>query len=200
MEEMPELAAKAPKKLSWRFHTKYMMWFQRLGGTQSHHGWLRNGICNDDVMPKWGDKHEACLQWINTACLYHQRNFAPDLNNCDVWEWHHGCHNIPKTVPKANGASQDAWSKALVPALCIAWMIRDKGRTRFYTEPMADSRPKPTLVYYCCILVPSLSARQIFIAYSMKNRQGKSGSKRHDDACRNVTEASHVVYLISWTS
>ena len=30
MEEMPELAAKAPKKLSWRFHTKYMMWFQRL--------------------------------------------------------------------------------------------------------------------------------------------------------------------------
>ena len=45
-------------------------------------------------------------------------------------------------------------------------------------------------------LVPSLSARQIFIAYSMKNRRGKSGSKRHDDACRNVTEASHVVYLI----
>ena len=36
-------------------------------------------------------------------------------------------------------------------------------------------------------LVPSLSARQIFIAYSMKNRRGKSGSKRHDDACRNVT-------------
>jgi len=24
------LAAKALKKLSWRFHTKYMMWFQRL--------------------------------------------------------------------------------------------------------------------------------------------------------------------------
>ena len=33
----------------------------------------------------------------------------------------------------------------------------------------------------------SLSARQIFIAYSKKNRRGKSGSKRHDDACRNVT-------------
>ena len=30
----------------------------------------------------------------------------------------------------------------------------------------------------------------------MKNRRGKSGSKRHDDACRNVTEASHVVYFI----
>ena len=45
-------------------------------------------------------------------------------------------------------------------------------------------------------LVPSLSARQIFIAYSMKNRRGKSGRKRHDDACRNVTEASHVVYFI----
>ena len=45
-------------------------------------------------------------------------------------------------------------------------------------------------------LVPSLSARQIFIPYSMKNRRGKSGSKRHDDACRNVTEASHVVYFI----
>ena len=45
-------------------------------------------------------------------------------------------------------------------------------------------------------LVPSLSARQIFIAYSMKNRRGKSGSKRHDDACPNVTAASHVVYLI----
>ena len=45
-------------------------------------------------------------------------------------------------------------------------------------------------------LVPSLSARQIFIAYSMKNRRGKSGSKRHDDACRIVTEASHVVYFI----
>ena len=39
-------------------------------------------------------------------------------------------------------------------------------------------------------LVPSLSARQMFIAYSMKNRRGKSGSKRHDAACRNVTEAS----------
>ena len=37
-------------------------------------------------------------------------------------------------------------------------------------------------------LVPSLSASQIFIAYSMKNRRGKSGSKRHDDACRNVTK------------
>ena len=24
------MAAKALKKLSWRFHTKYMMWFQRL--------------------------------------------------------------------------------------------------------------------------------------------------------------------------
>ena len=32
-------------------------------------------------------------------------------------------------------------------------------------------------------LVPSLSAPQIFIAYSMKSRGGKSGRKRHDDAC-----------------
>ena len=45
-------------------------------------------------------------------------------------------------------------------------------------------------------LVPSLSAPQIFIAYSMTNQRGKSRRKRHDDACRNVTEASHVVYLI----
>ena len=45
-------------------------------------------------------------------------------------------------------------------------------------------------------LVPSLSAPQIFIAYSMKNQGGKSGRKRHYDACRNVTEASHVVSLI----
>ena len=35
------------------------------------------------------------------------------------------------------------------------------------------------------------SAPQTFIAYSMKNQGGKS-----DDACRNVTEASHIVYLI----
>ena len=49
---------------------------------------------------------------------------------------------------------------------------------------------------HCNSLVPSLSARQIFIACSMKNRRGKSGSKRHNDACRNVTEASHVVYFI----
>ena len=39
-------------------------------------------------------------------------------------------------------------------------------------------------------LVPSLSAPQIFIAYSMKNRGGKSGHKRHDDACCNVTDKS----------
>ena len=45
-------------------------------------------------------------------------------------------------------------------------------------------------------LVHSLSTRQILITYSMKNRLGKSGSKHHDDACRNVTEASHVVYFI----
>ena len=45
-------------------------------------------------------------------------------------------------------------------------------------------------------LIPSLSEPQIFIAYSMKNRGGKSGRKCHDDVCRNVTEASHVVYLI----
>ena len=81
MEEMPELAAKALKKLSWRFHTKYMMWLQRL--------------------------------------------------------------EEPKAI------TDDYEIKALVPALCIAWTIRDKGRTRFYTEPMADSKPKPTLVYYC---------------------------------------------------
>ena len=43
-------------------------------------------------------------------------------------------------------------------------------------------------------LVPSLSAPQIFIAYSMKNRRRKSGRKRHDDACRNVTN------LTSWIS
>ena len=62
------------------------------------------------------------------------------------------------------------------------------------------------ITLYMCVLVTiptlftgqrySLSTRQIFIAYGMKNRRGKSGSKRHDDACRNVTEASHVVYLI----
>ena len=72
-------------------------------------------------------------------------------------------------------------------------MIRDKGRTRFYTEPMADSRPKPTLVYYCCILVPSLSARHIFIAYSMKNRQGKSGSKRHGSVTRCLFNLVNVI-------
>ena len=44
-------------------------------------------------------------------------------------------------------------------------------------------------------LVPSLSARQIFIAYSMKNRRGKSGSKRHDDACRNVTNLTSLISL-----
>ena len=27
---------------------------------------------------------------------------------------------------------------------------------------------------------------QIVIAYSMKDRGGKSGRKRHDDACRNI--------------
>ena len=46
-----------------------------------------------------------------------------------------------------------------------------------------------------CSLVPSLSARQIFIAYSMKNRRGKSGSKRHDDACRNVTNLTSRISL-----
>ena len=40
------------------------------------------------------------------------------------------------------------------------------------------------------------SAPQIFIAYRMKNQGGKSGRKRHDDACHNVTEVSHIVYLI----
>ena len=44
-------------------------------------------------------------------------------------------------------------------------------------------------------LVPSLSASQIFIAYSMKNRRGKSGSKRHDDACRNVTNLTSRISL-----
>ena len=44
-------------------------------------------------------------------------------------------------------------------------------------------------------LVPSLSAPQIFIAYSMKNRGGKYGRIRHDNASRNVMEASLVVYL-----
>ena len=36
----------------------------------------------------------------------------------------------------------------------------------------------------------------VFIAYSMKNRGGKSGRICHDDACRNITEESHVAYLI----
>ena len=45
-----------------------------------------------------------------------------------------------------------------------------------------------------CSLVPSLSTPWIFITYCMKiNRGGKSGRKRYDDACRNVTEASQVV-------
>ena len=44
-------------------------------------------------------------------------------------------------------------------------------------------------------LVPSLSARQIFIAYSMKNRRGKSGSKRHADVCRNVTNLTSRISL-----
>ena len=46
-------------------------------------------------------------------------------------------------------------------------------------------------------LVPSLSTPQIFIAYSMKNQGGKSGRKRHDDACCNVTEASHTVIFMN---
>ena len=44
-------------------------------------------------------------------------------------------------------------------------------------------------------LVPSLSAPPIIIAYSMKNRGGKSGRKCHDDACRNVTNLTSRISL-----
>ena len=44
-------------------------------------------------------------------------------------------------------------------------------------------------------LVPSLSAPQIFIAYSMKNWGVKSGWKSHDDACRNVTNLTSRISL-----
>ena len=44
-------------------------------------------------------------------------------------------------------------------------------------------------------LVPSLSAPQIFIACSMKNRWGKSGRKRHDGVCRNVTNLTSRISL-----
>ena len=37
---------------------------------------------------------------------------------------------------------------------------------------------------------------QVFLAYSLKNRGGKSGSKRRDYVCCNAMEASHVVYLV----
>ena len=41
---------------------------------------------------------------------------------------------------------------------------------------------KGTLLWVPFSIVPSLSVPQIFIAYSMKNRGGKSGRKRHYDA------------------
>ena len=55
--------------------------------------------------------------------------------------------------------------------------------------------PPLSLIQWYSNVVPSLSAHQIFIAYSMKNRWGKSGSKRQDAASRDVTNVTSQISL-----
>ena len=74
--------------------------------------------------------------------------------------------------------------------------VRNKTQYSFNSRPKSEPRQVCWAVEaFPFSLVPSLSARQILIAYSMKNRRGKSGSKRHDDACRNVTNLTSRISL-----